>query len=57
MIIQKKFVIHHQTLYIDKVITTGNQSMKLLVTLGRDCQFDENYETQDTAYVLKVWDF
>ena len=54
MEISKKWMIHHQTLYIDKVVSNG---MKLLYTFGIDCGFNENGELQDKAYVIKIWDF
>lgn len=54
MKISKKWMIHHQTLYIDKVITS---SMKLIYTFGIDCGYNENYEVQDRAYVFKIWDW
>lgn len=54
MEISQKWMIHHQTLYIDKVV---NSSMKLLYTFGIDCGFNENGEMQDKAYVIKIWDF
>jgi hypothetical protein len=54
MEISKKWMIHHQTLYIDKVITS---SMKMLYTFGIDCGYNENYEVQDKAYVFKIWDW
>jgi len=47
-------MIHHQTLYIDKVVNNG---MKLLYTFGIDCGLNENGELQDKAYVIKIWDF
>jgi hypothetical protein len=54
MEISKKWMIHHQTLYIDKVVSNG---MKLLYTFGIDCGYNENGELQDKAYVIKIWDF
>lgn len=54
MEIQKKFMIHHQTYYVDKVV---NAQMKLLYSFGLDAAFNENGEMQDKAFVIKIWDF
>lgn len=54
MEIQKKFMIHHHTLYVDKVV---NAQMKLLYTFGLDFGLDENGNILDKAFVIKIWDF
>jgi hypothetical protein len=54
MEIQKKFMIHHQTYYVDKVV---NAQMKLLYSFGLDAAFNEDGEMQDKAFVIKIWDF
>jgi len=54
MEISKKWMIHHQTLYIDKVVSNN---MKLLYTFGIDCGFNENGDLEHKAYVIKIWDF
>lgn len=54
MEIQKKFQIHHHSIYVDKVV---NAQMKLLYTFGLDAAFNENGDMLDKAYVIKIWDF
>lgn len=54
--IQQRYLPHNAALYIDKVIEQ-DRGLKKIVTFGQDCQFDEQGQMVDQAYVLKVWDF
>ena len=54
MEIQKEFMIHNQTNYIDKVV---NFDTKFLFTSGIDYQLDEQRTIVDEAQVIKIWDF
>ena len=51
---QSLFMVHHESFYIEKVV---NARHKLLFTMGKDKQYDENREIQEEAYFIKIWDF
>ena len=54
MQVHNSFMIHHESLYIEKVV---NFDRKFLFTMGKDYCLDENKERTDWAYFIKIWDF
>ena len=48
------FVIHHESLYIEKVVNPRN---KLLFTMGKDHTFNESKQISEEAFFIKIWDF
>jgi len=48
------FMMHHESLYIEKVV---NNRHKLLFSMGKDRQLNENRQIEEEAYFIKIWDF
>ena len=48
------FMMHHESLYIEKVV---NNRHKLLFSMGKDRQQNENRQIEEEAYFIKIWDF
>lgn len=42
-------------MYLDKAIDKA-QSIKKIVSFGMDYHYDEQFQSIDEAYVLKIWD-
>ena len=56
MVIKGKYKIHSRTQYIDKVVN-NQSSLKLLVTLGQDHQYNENNVLSKKLTCIKLWDY
>ena len=52
MEVKKKFKIHQQTRYVDKL-----PAMKILVSVGTDYRFKETGASEDKLTCIKMWDF
>ena len=48
------FMIHHQSHFIQKVV---NNRHKLLITMGKDRQYNESGGFEEEALFIKIWDF
>ena len=56
MVVHNAFNIHHESLYIEKVVNPKHQH-KLLFTMGKDILINESNQVEEEAYFIKIWDF